>query len=266
MMTSEQEPAEVDAHSGRLAGDPTRLLGRGSPRVTAAIEVVLCSGFPTQILLALTFSLLGLAAFDATGALSLTWVVVVSLVDAVLVLCLIFYFLYRNGEDAVDMFLGTRPVRRELMLGLFVLTPVVLGLAAVSIGTLHYLWPQLRNVPENPLEAFLQSPLSAGIFAVVAVVAGGIREELQRAFILRRFEQHLGGGWLGLVLFSVAFGLGHQIQGWDAAVVTGLLGAFWGALYLVRRSVASTIASHAGFNLTEILLALAGFGAATGAT
>ena len=31
--------------------------------------------------------------------------------------------------------------------------------------------------------------------------------------------------------YSVAFGLGHLEQGWDAAIATGVLGAVWGCLY-----------------------------------
>ena len=75
---------------------------------------------------------------------------------------------------------------------------------------------------------------------------------------LRRFDQHLGGGWLGLAVFSVAFGLGHFIQGWDTVVVTGALGVLWGALYLTRGSAVAAMVSHTGFNLTQIALALAG--------
>jgi membrane protease YdiL (CAAX protease family) len=90
---------------------------------------------------------------------------------------------------------------------------------------------------------------------VVAVVAGGLREEVQRAFILHRFEQYLGGAMVGLVVFSVAFGLGHLIQGQDAAIATGLLGAFWGIVYLKRRSIVAPVICHALFNLTEVVIA-----------
>ena len=92
--------------------------------------------------------------------------------------------------------------------------------------------------------------------AVGEVIAGGFREELQRAFILRRFEQHLGGGWLGLALFSILFGLGHRLQGWDAVIMTGMLGAFWGLLYLSRGNAVTSMVSHAGFNLLEVILAI----------
>jgi membrane protease YdiL (CAAX protease family) len=80
-----------------------------------------------------------------------------------------------------------------------------------------------------------------------------VREEVQRGFILRRFEQYLGGGVLGIVLFSAAFALGHLNQGTDLALATGFLGALWGAVYLVRRSIVAPMVSHATFNLAQIL-------------
>ena len=45
-------------------------------------------------------------------------------------------------------------------------------------------------------------------------------------------------------------------EGWDAAITTGALGAFWAVLYLKRRSAVAPIVSHAGFNTAEILRVL----------
>ena len=265
-MTTLGEPPLADPVRSACPDTPipvVRTPPRWRQRLTALVEVALCSGYPTQLLLIGVLAVLGLAATDESGTLSLSYIFLLSMADTVLLLWLIFYFLRRNQEHPAEVFLGTRPRRRELRLGL-VLTPVVLGAALGGVSLLHYLWPELRNVPENPFEALLGSPWNAAVFAVVAVVAGGVREELQRAFVLRRFERHLGGGAVGIVVFSLAFGLGHALQGWDAAVVTGLLGAAWGVVYLVRRSVVSTIVSHAGFNLIEIGLALAGVSTGAG--
>ena len=228
-----------------------------APRVAALVEVILCSGYPTQLILAVVLGGVGLTSVGQAGQLSLAYVVTLSLADAIILLGLILYFLRVHDEKPTEVLLGSRPRRPEFFLGLC-LIPVMVLFAVASLNALHAFWPWLRNVPENPLGALVQSPLDAVVFTLVAVVAGGVREELQRAFILHRFEQHLGGGWFGLLIFSVAFGLGHYIQGWDAAIVTALLGAIWGALYLVRRSTVSTLVSHAGFNLSEILLALSG--------
>ena len=70
----------------------------------------------------------------------------------------------------------------------------------------------------------------------MVIVAGGVREELQRAFLLHRFRNDLGQPWMGLLITSLAFGLGHTLQGLDAAMITGTLGAIWGAMYLTRGS------------------------------
>ena len=224
----------------------------GSELVVAALEVILCSGFPTQLVLILLLAMSGTASSD--GTLSLSYVVRLSLADAALVLGLIWVLLRLRGEHPVPLFLGVRPLGREARLGLL-LVPAALVLLAVTSTIVLKVAPWLHNVPENPLEALIDSPAAAAAFALVAVVAGGVREEVQRAFILRRFETHLGGPVLGLIVFSIAFGLGHLVQGRDAALITGLLGAFWGVLYLKRRSIVAPVICHSGFNLVEIIIA-----------
>ncbi len=237
--------------------DPTPAFHR---RLTAAGEVVLCSGFPTQLTLVVLLGLLGAGPTEGSGSLSLGYVVTLSLVDAALILALVWMLMRAHGEHPVAAMVGRRPIRSELLLGL-ALVPAALLVVAAAFAVLSRIAPELRNVPENPLEALITTPAGAMTFAAVAVIAGGLREEVQRAFILRRFEQHLGGAAVGLVVFSVAFGLGHLVQGRDAAVITGLLGALWGLLYLVRGSMVAPFACHAGFNATEVLIAYVGRGA-----
>ena len=60
---------------------------------------------------------------------------------------------------------------------------------------------------------------------------------------------------MGWVITSLAFGLGHTLQGWDAAILTGALGATWGVLYLTRGSAVASIVSHSLFNSGELLRA-----------
>ena len=228
-------------------------------RLASAGEVVLCSGFPTQLTLVVLLGLLGAGPTDGSGDLSLAYVVTLSLVDAAAILALVWMLMRARGENPVAVMVGRRPIRSELLLGL-ALVPAALLVVAAAFAVLSRIAPELRNVPENPLEALITTPAAAMTFAAVAVIAGGLREEVQRAFILHRFEQHLGGAAVGLVVFSVAFGLGHLVQGRDAAIITGLLGALWGVLYLVRGSMVASFACHAGFNATEVLIAYVGAG------
>lgn len=225
--------------------------------VPSLVEVILCSGFPTQLVLAGLLAAAGFAALAPTGEPSYGYIVTLTLLDVLVVLGLVATFLHARDESVRELVFGARPPEREAALGVLLTPPIVV--AAIGLLLLiGWLAPALRNVPDNPFAAMLGTPGRALLFALVVVLAGGLREELQRAFILRRFDQHLGGGWLGLVLFSIAFGLGHAIQGWDTVIVTGALGALWGALYLTRGSAVAAMVSHTGFNLTQIALAVFG--------
>jgi membrane protease YdiL (CAAX protease family) len=133
------------------------------------------------------------------------------------------------------------------------MVPLVFVLVVAVQLTLRAAAPWLQNLDTNPLEQLAGTPGETAAFALVGSVAGGLREELQRAFLLRRFDRHLGGPAVGVVVLSVAFGLGHLVQGWDAAVGTGVLGAFWAVVYLRRHSTVAPIVSHAGFNTLGIL-------------
>ena len=57
---------------------------------------------------------------------------------------------------------------------------------------------------------------------------------------------------VGVVVASASFGIGHLLQGVDAAIATALLGAFWGIVYLRRRSVVAPMVSHSGFDLLQV--------------
>jgi hypothetical protein len=170
----------------------------------------------------------------------------------VLLVGLIVLFLRAHGERLRDVLLGARPLSREILLGVQ-LTFAALVVGVAVLAAVQALIPGLHNVVHNPLQDLIRGPRNAGIFAVVVVVAGGVREEIQRAFVLHRFKIWLGGGTVGIVLGSIAFGAGHLVQGYDAAIATGLLGVFWGIVYLRRGSVVAPMVSHSGFNLIELL-------------
>ena len=234
-------------HELRVGAEPPPTAGG---RAAALLEILICSDYPTQIALAWLFA--GLGYGPLTGQpLSVRYVALLSLTDTLLLLSLIAMFLSARGERARDVFLGTRSPWREALVGL-PLTFVALMLGVVVLAGIQQFAPWLHTVEHNPLQDLIRTPRAAAVFAVVVVVAGGIREEIQRAFLLRRFEQWVGGAGVGVVVTSAAFGAGHFVQGADAAIATGLLGAFWAVIYLRRRSVAAPIVSHSGFNLLQL--------------
>lgn len=212
----------------------------------------MCSGYATQLVIVVALQAVGIHSM-VDGELSPLFVFVVSGLDTVLLLGLVFAFLHQSNERPGAVFLGGRPIVGELAYGVL-LVPALFILMALAQLLIQNLMPHLRNVPVNPFESLLESPLARAAFIILVVIAGGVREEFQRAFLLHRFEQRLGGGAVGVVVTSVAFGLGHTLQGLDAAIVTALLGACWGLVYLARRSVVANVTSHGLFNALQVLL------------
>ena len=97
-------------------------------------------------------------------------------------------FLYAHGERPRDIFLGSRSIAGEARLGV-PLTFVAVAIAVAVLASVQAFAPWLHTVDVNPLGNLIRSPRDAWLFALVVVVAGGIREELQRAFLLHRFEE-----------------------------------------------------------------------------
>ena len=224
-----------------------------SSRLVAVAEILLCSSVPTQLAITALLRMAGWEPLDTSGQLSLPFILTLSLADTLLLIVLMILVMRAHGESASALWIGERPLKREALVGLMFI-PFVFLVVVVLLNGLRMWAPWLHNVPTNPLEQLAGGgAANAAMFALVAIFAGGVRAELQRAFLLRRFEQHLGGAWVGVIVLSVAFGLGHIVQGWDAVITTGTLGGFWAVLYLKRRSSVAPVVSHAGFNSLEIL-------------
>jgi membrane protease YdiL (CAAX protease family) len=220
----------------------------------ALFEVLVCSSYPTQIVMAVALDLFGLRGQHANGALNPAFLIGVAIGDSLLVTALIVWFLRRRGESLRALVCGTRPVLREAVTGLGLVPVVMLGVSLV-IAAVRVVAPAWHNVPDNPLTALMVDRLTTIVLGLVVVVAGGLREELQRAFQLHRLTPTLMGPGFALVLTSAAFGLGHTVQGYDVAVGTAALGCFWGAMFLRRRSVVAAAVCHALFNLGQVALA-----------
>jgi membrane protease YdiL (CAAX protease family) len=220
-------------------------------RLIAALEILACSGLPTQLAIAAVLSAAGIGPYDSRGQLTVRYVFALSMLDAAALVGLAAWFLRAHGQRFADVMFGHRPAGAEALRGLLHV-PIVFLIAVILMLAIQQVVPWLHNVPTNPFEGLVRTPGDAAMFGLVAVIGGGVREEVQRAFILNRFERYLGGGWLGLVVSSAGFGLGHVIQGRDVAVTTAVLGAFWGFVYLRRRSIGATVVSHSGFNAAEI--------------
>lgn len=177
-------------------------------------------------------------------------------VKAVLFTIIIAALMRAAGERITD--LGFRPpsLREALLVGvpltlaLFVVTNVVLNTALSAL---------LGGGSGRSIAHLFRDPAEAPLWVLTAVVGGGWAEELERAFILTRFERLFGRAGLvaGIVLGTLVFGMGHLYQGPAGAISAGFTGLVFAFAFLRRRRVMDAMLLHAAFDLLGIAAAYA---------
>ena len=108
------------------------------------------------------------------------------------------------------------------------------------------------------------SPGELQRFRMVAVTAGICEELLFRGFLIWYFA-HYTGLIQAALISSVSFGLGHAYQGVRYVFVTGLLGAFLAAVYLISGSIVLSMLIHTLMDLYSGWVGYRLFGGAGGA-
>ncbi len=173
------------------------------------------------------------------------------LLESVITFALLALILKAHGEKLEDLGLRFDRWRRRFLLGLAII-PGLFLLNGVVGTAFRLLLPKYYS-ERNPLMDVVHSPQDLALFIVSVLIAGGVKEELQRSFILTRFRRHLGGAWLGLVLWSIAFGAGHYVQGVQGMVIAGLFGLVFGAVYLLTANLIAPMVSHGLYDTLALL-------------
>jgi len=219
-------------------------------RFLALLEMVFISGlFTDAVAMALAAWWLGL---PHTEVVRRPAGLLIFLLGSTLFVIGLFVLFQRLPRD-VDVRIRIWPERRpfaELLAALASL-PVLFATMWLAQWIVYHVAPEAIPA-ENPLLGLIRTPQDLAIFFVTGVVGGGLREELQRAFIVRRSEVFFWSPWSGLLVWSAVFGLAHASQGPVAIIVTALLGLEFGLLYLWRRNLLVTVTSHALFNVVVL--------------
>jgi membrane protease YdiL (CAAX protease family) len=218
-------------------------------RLQAVLEVLLLAGLVSSFLASLPFGLTGRDPLALTN--DAPTVAAFILLEASIVLLLLLLVLRMNQETLRDLGVHKRRWISHLAVGA-ALVPILFLVNTLVAMSFKVLLPEYF-LDRNPLVDLIKTPKDLAIFLLAALYAGGVKEELQRAFILNRFRDHLGGAWLGLVLWSAVFGAGHYVQGLQGTVAATIFGFLFGGLYLVRRSLLAPLAAHALYDTTALL-------------
>jgi membrane protease YdiL (CAAX protease family) len=220
-----------------------------SERLQAFFEVLLVSGIFSGLIAALPFAFLTESGEDllknprlVAGSL---------LLEAAITMALLLIILGAHRQSLAQIGLKLSHWRADALFGIL-LIPLLL-LLNVLVDQLMRVYLPGHYIESNPLTEIIQTPGDLALFILCAILAGGMKEELQRAFIIKRFESHLGGAEVGLVLWSIAFGIGHYVQGVQGMITAGLLGLVFGVAFLLRRRLIAPMVAHGLYNTVALL-------------
>ena len=156
--------------------------------------------------------------------------------------CLILFFLWRNGEPVSCVGWTWRHPARELIIGVVCFVPVFLGAALLE----RILLRAGLSGSATPLPSFLNAKGPAeGLLAVVLVTVVALAEEtIFRGYLLLRFLPILRNTTASVLLSSAIFAVGHGYEGSSGLVTVGVMGAVFAVVYLWRGSLVAPIVMH----------------------
>lgn len=158
--------------------------------------------------------------------------------------------------------LGVVPVLSPGAIGVAVGLAIVLGvmIANARRGDPAAALAVARHRLQNVEPMLPHTPGELTLFRGLSVTAGVCEELLFRGFLIWYF-----GNYTGLIqaalLSSLAFGIGHAYQGPRGIALTGLVGAFMSAVYLLTGSLVLPMLIHAAMDLQAGALGFRLFGA-----
>ncbi len=194
---------------------------------------------------------LAASLFQRAGQAGFAATAILSILNDLALLSLIFYFLWRNGESPRAIGWDAGHGWWEAALGLLLFFPVMYGvnlilalLEALGLTTLEKA-PSFLSVT-----AAWEIPLALVLITVVAVA----EETIFRGYLLHRFVELRLGTAGAVFLSSAVFSIGHGYQGTAGMAAVFCLGVLFSILRLQRNSLVAPITVHFLIDFSGIIL------------
>ncbi len=146
--------------------------------------------------------------------------------------------------------------RTHLGVGLLIGIVMFIGLNVVLTSVMNSFIPHPASGAPSVM-SFFRVPRNLLVWLPIGMFGGGLVEEMERIFVITRFEKWLGkpGLVLGVVLSSAMFGFGHLYQGLAAALSTACSGLVFALVFLRRRSAIEPVVAHAFSDVLAMIAA-----------
>ena len=171
--------------------------------------------------------------------------------DAALV-CLILFFLWRNGEPAERMGWNFKNFWREVAVGLGLFIPLYFGAGLLE----NLLQKAGLSLPLTPLPSYMTpGNMPKILLAVFLVTVVAVSEEtIFRGYLIMRFQDLSVGAPTAIVISAFVFSIGHGYEGTAGVITVGIMGLAFALVYLWRRSLVAPMIMHCLVDFVSIVV------------
>jgi len=126
---------------------------------------------------------------------------------------------------------------------------LLLGVVAGIAVALHLNQPGPMDEGRKTIQAIgPKNGAELALFIFMSTVAGFVEEIIYRGYFQRQFSTLLRNAWIGMIASAILFGLSHGYEGAKRMFIIFVMGAMFGALAILRKSLRPGMMGHAIFD------------------
>jgi membrane protease YdiL (CAAX protease family) len=210
---------------------------RALPAPQSYLLLAILIGYP---LLSIAMNLAGPAS-PAHVTSRINQIYLPSLFIQCLMLMIVWVVLGRTNTNFGEIGLGKKDIN---------MSNVVAGIiffmgAAMLIVIIKTAIEKSGYLPEKDIFYLLPITIPEKAIWILLSIGAAFAEEITfRGYAISRLKIISGNYWIGVVLSSMAFSLGHLYQGFAGVILTFVYGLLFAGLYVARRSIFPCIVAH----------------------
>lgn len=176
------------------------------------------------------------------GSLSFVIVAIATILRDLALVCLILFFVWRNGEPVNWMGWTFKNVWKEIALGIGLYIPFFIA-AGLFENVLRLAG---LSVPSTPLPSFMAARgMGELLLAAILVVVVALAEEtIFRGYLILRLRAITASPATAALLSAAIFSIGHGYEGSAGVITVGAMGLVFAFVYMWRQSLVAPIVMH----------------------
>jgi uncharacterized protein len=157
-------------------------------------------------------------------------------------ICLIFYFIRRNGEPIARIGWSFQNWPQEVAVGLFLFLPMFYSAGFIENGLSHVGF----STPQKPLPSLVpRRSAEELVLAVILVIVVAFAEETMfRGYLILRLRATTRSLLAAVILSAIIFSFGHGYEGSAGVVTVGFMGLVFAIVYVWRQSLIAPMVMH----------------------